>query len=141
MRASFYFTARYPAMALIVGGILLLILSTAFPELAKWGGILIALGILLHLLWFIARMGGFPARLVSIISVRIFETAPFSKIPLVVYKGVAGRLVSHPSGFPAPSGCGSTRTPCFFSRPTSAPPDASGDAVFGFTGYLDGLDV
>jgi hypothetical protein len=51
-RTLFYNLARRPVMALIWGGILLLILSVLSSGLAIWGIGLVVLGIVLYLLGF-----------------------------------------------------------------------------------------
>lgn len=50
LRVTFNFFVRTPTMALICGGILLLLFSTVFEELKIWGVLLILLGFLLYIL-------------------------------------------------------------------------------------------
>jgi len=51
IQAVFEFVAENPPMALISGGILLLLTSPAYSAFAPWGGCLIALGAILQVLW------------------------------------------------------------------------------------------
>lgn len=61
-RVTFYYFAYNPPMALICGGILLLLLSTAFKEFSNWGWILVGLGIFLQILWMFFRGGAIRIR-------------------------------------------------------------------------------
>lgn len=50
-KVVFSFIAKHPAMALICGGILLLLLSPAHVSFVEFGWILVGLGVLLQVFW------------------------------------------------------------------------------------------
>lgn len=51
INAIFKFIATHPAMACIIGGILLLLLSPFYYKFESWGWILIVIGVILQIIW------------------------------------------------------------------------------------------